>query len=157
MLYEKGNFFKFKTRKISLNHSTMDKYFEKVKNYLLELNCEIVSEHIEDGVLVVNKTEEGIMNLVLGCAEPLLIMEQFIFEIEEDSLSVFKQLLMKNRDIVHGAFVLDESGRKVIFRDTLQIENLDLNELEGSINSLSLLLSEYAEEIIKLSSKQLVS
>ncbi len=135
----------------------MDKYFEKVRGYLLELNCEIVSEHEEDGVFVVNKPEEGIMNLVLGCAEPILIMEQFIFEIEADSLSVFKNLLMKNRDIVHGAFVLDESGRKVIFRDTLQIENLDLNELEGSINSLSLLLSEYAHEIIKLSSKELVS
>jgi len=157
VLYEKRNLFKFKTRKISLNRSTMDKYFEKVRNYLLELNCEIVTEHEEDGVFVVNKPEEGIANLVLGCADPILIMEQFIFEIEEDSLSVFKQLLMKNRDIVHGAFVLDESGHKVIFRDTLQIENLDLNELEGSINSLSLLLSEYANEIIKLSSKELVS
>lgn len=131
----------------------MENHFEKVKNYLLELNCEIVTEQVEDGVLVVNKEDEGIMNLVLGCADPLLIMEQFIFQMGNDSLSVFKQLLMKNRDIVHGAFVLDETGTKVIFRDTLQIENLDLNELEGSINSLSLLLSEYAEEIIKLSSK----
>jgi hypothetical protein len=59
--------------------------------------------------------------------------------------------LQKNRDIVHGAFVLDESGEKVIFRDTLQIENIDLNELEGSINSLSLLLSEYSENIIQFS------
>lgn len=131
----------------------MDKHFKKVKEYLLELNCEIISENEEDGVFVVNKEEEGIMNLVLGCADPLLIMEQFIFEMNRDSLDVFKQLLMKNRDIVHGAFVLDETGRKVIFRDTLQIENLDLNEVEGSINSLSLLLSEYAEEIIKLSNK----
>lgn len=131
----------------------MDKHFKKVKNYLLELNCEIVSENEEDGVFVVNKEEEGIKNLVLGCADPLLLMEQFIFEMNHDSLNVFKQLLMKNRDIVHGAFVLDETGRKVIFRDTLQIENLDLNEVEGSINSLSLLLSEYGEEIIKLSNQ----
>ena len=131
----------------------MDKHFKKVKNYLLELNCEIVSESEEDGVFVVNKEEEGIKNLVLGCADPLLLMEQFIFEMNQDSMDVFKQLLMKNRDIVHGAFVLDETGRKVIFRDTLQIENLDLNEVEGSINSLSLLLSEYGEEIIKLSNQ----
>jgi len=131
----------------------MDKHFKKVKDYLLELNCEIVSENEEDGVFVVNKEEEGIKNLVLGCADPLLLMEQFIFEMNQDSLNVFKQLLMKNRDIVHGAFVLDETGRKVIFRDTLQIENLDLNEVEGSINSLSLLLSEYGEEIIKLSNQ----
>ena len=131
----------------------MDKHYKKVKDYLLELNCEIVSENEEDGVFVVNKEEEGIKNLVLGCADPLLLMEQFIFEMNHDSLNVFKQLLMKNRDIVHGAFVLDETGRKVIFRDTLQIENLDLNEVEGSINSLSLLLSEFGEEIIKLSNQ----
>lgn len=63
----------------------------------------------------------------------------------------FKSLLQKNRDIIHGAFVLDESGSKVIFRDTLQIENIDLNELEGTLNSLSLLLSEYSDHIIKFS------
>ena len=52
---------------------------------------------------------------------------------------------------MHGAFVLDETGQKVIFRDTLQLENLDLNELEASINSLSLLLSEYSEQILNFS------
>jgi hypothetical protein len=47
--------------------------------------------------------------------------------------------------------VLDETGKKVIFRDTLQLENLDQNELEGSLNSLSLLLSEYSTELIEFS------
>ena len=47
--------------------------------------------------------------------------------------------------------VVDETGQKVIFRDSLQLENLDLNELEGSINSLSLLLSEYSEQILEFS------
>jgi hypothetical protein len=129
----------------------MESSFKKVKNYLLELNCNIVFENESDGVLVINNEEGGVSNLVLGCADPLLIMEQFLFELRNDNIEVFKNLLVKNRDIVHGAFVLDESGTKVIFRDTLQIENLDLNELEGSINSLMLLLSEYSNEIIKFS------
>jgi hypothetical protein len=60
-------------------------------------------------------------------------------------------LLIKNRDIVHGAFVLDESGEKVIFRDTLQTENLNKNELIATINSLSLLISEYSTEMISFS------
>jgi len=127
------------------------KSFLKVKNYLLELNCNIVFENEEDGILVINNEEDGITNLVLGCADPLLIMEQFLFELKQDNMEVFKNLLIKNRDIVHGALVLNENGSKVIFRDTLQIENLDLNELEGSINSLSLLLSEYTNELIKFS------
>ena len=63
----------------------------------------------------------------------------------------FKRLLQINRTVVHGAFVLDENGKNVIFRDTLQLENLDKNELEGSINSLSLALAEYANELISFS------
>ncbi len=129
----------------------MENSYFKVKNYLLELNCHVVLENEEDGILVINNLDDGVSNLVIGCADPLLIMEQFLFEIRDENLEVYKNLLIKNRDIVHGAFVLDESGKKVIFRDTLQIENLDLNELEGSINSLSLLLSEYSNEIIKFS------
>lgn len=125
--------------------------FLKVRDYLLELNRNIVFENEEDGILVITDEHDGITNLVFGCADPLLIMEQFLFELKNENVEVFKQLLIKNRDIVHGAFALDETGTKVIFRDTLQIENLDLNELEGSINSLSLLLSEYSNEIIRFS------
>jgi hypothetical protein len=88
---------------------------------------------------------------VVGIADPLLILEQFIFEIKQESIDLYKSLLQKNRDIVHGAFVIDDSGKRVIYRDTLQIENLDLNELEGSLNSLALLLSEYSEELLNFS------
>ncbi len=126
----------------------MESYFEKVKNYLLELNYEIVKEVPEEGVLVIDQEEEGIKNLILDVEEPILIMEQYIFKMKADSGDIYKCLLKKNRDIIHGAFVLDEEGR-VIFRDTLQVENLDKNELEGSLNSLKLLMAEYGSKIIE--------
>lgn len=129
----------------------MDIYFSRVKDYLLDLNYTICHEEPETGVFVISSEEDGINNLVIGCADPILIIEQHLFDMPSDSTEIYKSLLVKNRDIVHGAFVLDESGTKVIFRDTLQLENLDLNELEGSINSLSLLLSEYSDEIIAFS------
>ena len=128
-----------------------EKSFQKVKKYLLELNYNIVFENENDGVFIISDEENGILNLILGCADPLLIIEQFLFSIKSDNMEIFKSLLIKNRDIIHGALVLDENGTKVIFRDTLQIENLDLNELESSINSLILLLSEYTNEILKFS------
>ncbi|NPA44799.1 MAG: YbjN domain-containing protein, partial [Chlorobi bacterium] len=65
--------------------------------------------------------------------------------------NMYKALLQKNQDILHGAFVLSQDGKNVIFRDTLQVENLDLNELTGSLNSLSLLMREYADKIIEFS------
>jgi len=129
----------------------MDKNFEKVENYLLELEYTILSQSEEDGVFVIENEPAGIKNMVIACAEPILIMEQYLFEISRDDKELYKTLLKKNRDIIHGAFAIDETGRRVIFRDTLQIENLDLNELEASLNSLSLLLSEFSEEIIHFS------
>jgi len=125
--------------------------FDIIKDYLTELNYSISHEDKSSGILMIQKESEGIKNLIVGVANPILIIEQYIFKINTPSENIFKQLLKKNRDIVHGAFVLDETGQKVIFRDTLQLENLDLNELEGSINSLSLLLSEYSEQILEFS------
>lgn len=125
--------------------------FNKVKNYVLDLGYIITHENLEDEIIVIEDEQTGIKNLVLGCADPILIMEQFILTIKTNNANVFQELLKKNRDIIHGAFVLDESGEKVIFRDTLQIENLDKNELEGSLNSLTLLLSEYSNQLISFS------
>jgi len=131
----------------------MNSHFQKVKDYLLELNFTIVQEDEKEGVFVVENEQEGIKNVVLVVAEPILIVEQFLFDLGQDSAEIFKKLLMKNRDIIHGAFALDESGKKVLFRNTHECENLDLNELEATLNSLSLLLSEYADEIIAFSKK----
>lgn len=126
-------------------------YFETVREYLSELDLAITHEDSEGEVFVVENEDSGIKNLVIACADPILIMEQHLFELHKTSPDILSSLLKKNRDIISGAFVLDETGKKVIFRDTLALENLDLNELEGSINSLELLLSEYSNEIIKFS------
>ena len=129
----------------------MNSYSQKVKDYLLELDFTIVSEDLNDGVFVAQNEEEGMTNVVLIVADPILIVEQYLFDLTEGSEEVYKKLLMKNRDIIHGAFALDETGKKVLFRNTHECENLDLNEIEATLNSLALLLSEYGEEIIAFS------
>jgi hypothetical protein len=53
-----------------------------------------------------------------------------------------------NRELVHGAFVMDEEARFILFRDTLQLENLDRNELEASIQALGMALAEFSSELI---------
>ncbi len=129
----------------------MKDYFGVVKNYLNELELEVKYESSKDGVFIVSSEQDGIVNLIICVAYPIVIFEQYLFEVKPDSYLVFKALLQKNRDIIHGAFVLDDTGRKVIFRDSLQLENLDQNEFGATLNSLSLLLSEYSEQIINFS------
>lgn len=129
----------------------MDIHFAKTKKFLQDLNYKIVKEKVSEGIFVIEKESYGIKNLVIGVAYPILIIEQLIFKVAQPTETMFHELLKKNRDIIHGAFVLDETGQRVIFRDTLQLENLDKNEIEASLNSVSILLSEYNEEIIKFS------
>ena len=129
----------------------MKDYFEVVKKYLIALELDIKYENSREGVLIVSNEQEGIFNLIICVAYPIVIFEQFLFEIKTESPTIYKALLQKNRDIIHGAFVLDATARKVIFRDSLQLENLDQNEFGATLNSLSLLLSEYSEQIINFS------
>jgi CesT_Tir_1 len=131
--------------KITMSH------FDKVKDYLSELEYSIIHEDKENEVFVVESLDDGISNLMIGVADPIIIIEQYLFDLKTNVGDVSHKLLMKNRDIVAGAFVMDDDGTKVLFRDTLQVETLDLEELEGSLTSLSLLLSEYTDEIISYS------
>jgi hypothetical protein len=93
----------------------MNAYFDKVRDYLLELDFSIISQDAEEGILVVEKEDEGMKNVVLIVSDPIVIVEQFLFELTDESLEVYKRLLIKNRDIIHGAFAIDESGKKVFF------------------------------------------
>ena len=124
---------------------------QKVKDYLHELEFSISSEDDAEELVVIDDEEKGIKNLIIDCEDPVLVLEQVIMDVPQKAESLFKRLLQMNRTLVHGAFVLNDEGTKIIFRDTLQLENLDKNELEGSINALSIALAEYAGELIEFS------
>ncbi len=128
-------------------------YFKKIESFISKLGYSVSYQNQQQGIFLIESESDGIKNLVIGVAPPILIIEQFIFQLKSDDKEIYKALLKKNRDIIHGAFVLDEEGKRVIFRYTLQIENLDINEFEGALNSLGLLLSEYYEQIIEFSKK----
>ena len=131
----------------------MAEKFDLVKQYLFEMEIPIISEDPPEGIVVVDDEENGIKNLIIDCEDPILILEQIIMKMPRDSDDLFKRLLQMNRELVHGAFVLDENAEYILFRDTLQLENLDRNELEASIHSLSLALAEYSSELLGYSKK----
>jgi hypothetical protein len=122
--------------------------FEKVKNFILDMGFAISHEEPQEELVVIDDDDRGIKNLVIDCESPILILEQVIIPMPQESSDFCKRILQINRTLVHGAFVLDEEGTTLLFRDTLQLENLDRNELEGSIDALSLALAEYASELV---------
>lgn len=122
--------------------------FELVKNFLRDMEIAIIHEDKEREMVVVENEDEGIKNMIIDCESPLVIVEQFIMNLRPDDTGFFKRLLQMNREMVHGAFALDETGEKLVYRNTLQLESLDFNELESSIKSLGLALSEFGGELL---------
>ena len=124
--------------------------FQKVKDYLYELGYTISREDKENELVVISDERMGINNLIIDCEAPIIVFEQFIFKLKDkNNPQVLLRLLQMNRDLVHGAFVIDDSGERVLFRDTLQLENLDLNEIKGSIDSLSIAMVEFMDELLE--------
>lgn len=123
----------------------------KVKNYLIDLGYEITQEFPEDQMFIINNEDNGVNNMILDCEDDLLIIEQKLLEVAVDSPELYKALLQANRNLVFGAFVLDETAKHLIFRDTLALENLDSNELEGSLSSLALGLVENMDLLMTIS------
>jgi hypothetical protein len=74
----------------------MADYYNKVKDYLLELEYSIVSEDKEQELFIIEKYESGIVNMFIDCEDPILIFEQYLFEIKGDNADIYKDLLIKN-------------------------------------------------------------
>lgn len=127
----------------------MNEHFERVKQYVAELGYAIERELPDEQLISITDDASGIQGMLIDCEDQVLVLEQFILELAQPDATTLTRLLQINRELVHGALALDESGRRLVFRDTLQLENLDLNELEASIESASLMLAEHAAELIR--------
>ncbi len=127
----------------------MSASFIKVKDYVLELGFAIEREIPEEEIVIINDEERGISHLVIDCEDTVLVLEQLIIGLpEQTSAEVYRRLLQMNRELVFGAFVLNEEANALLYRNTLALDNLDLNELESTINALSLGLAENGDELL---------
>jgi hypothetical protein len=123
--------------------------FSTVKEHVLELGFAIDKEIPEEEIVIINDEERGIQSLIIDCEESVLVLEQLILKVDPAApTDMFKRILQMNRNLVYGAFVLNEEGDTLLFRNTLALENLDLNELESTINALSLGLAENGEALL---------
>ena len=130
------------------------RYFENVRQLLHTLGCDITFEDSQGSIFIIADETRGIHDMILACEGDILVLEQPLLPIREENPAHFKRLLQINRLLVHGAFVLNNSQEDfsiIAFRDTLQLPNLDQNELEGTLNALTLALMENLDELLQIS------
>ena len=126
----------------------MSDAFSTVKDYVLELGFAIEREIPEEEIVIINDEDRGISHLVIDCEDTVLVLEQLIIGLDPEApAAVYRRLLQMNRELVFGAFVLNEEANALLYRNTLALDNLDLNELESTINALSLGLAENGDEL----------
>jgi hypothetical protein len=129
-------------------------YSDKVKEYLIELGYQIDKEIPEEQIFIISNEDNAVNSMVLDCEDNLLIIEQKLVDVTVDSPALWKKVLQANRSLIYGAYVLDESGKHLIFRDTLELENLDINELEASLNALALGLVENIDLLLTIAGEE---
>jgi len=126
--------------------------FQTLSNWVGDLGLIITKKDEDEALLVVEDEERHITNLVIDCEDPILEIQQTIMAVPPgaDASRLFGRLLQMNGTLVHGAFILNNNGEEVRFRDTLRLTTLDREELRGTINALSFALEEYGDELIDL-------
>lgn len=123
---------------------------EDVERYLLELDTPY--EVLDEGIYRLIDDLPEIDDIIVLVTPPLVIFSVRLMKVPSKNREGFYQKLLELNasSLVAGAYGID--GDDVILTDTLQLENLDFNEFQASIESLALaihdhfdMLAEYAD------------
>jgi hypothetical protein len=112
-------------------------------------DCGFAFETVEEGIWRVESEENNVDNIIVSYADPLLVFRINLMKVPQNNRETFyERLLQLNaNEIPHGAFGIEND--LVVLIDTLQVENLDRNELQASIDSLAFTVSQYYSELKK--------
>lgn len=119
---------------------------EDIESYLVraQVPFEVVGD---DGLWLVHDRSLG-ENIAIKLAGSLLLFRVKVLELRavRDEASLFKELLVLNAtDLVHGSYGISEDA--IVLTCTLEIENLDYNELQAVLDDFSLALANHYEKL----------
>lgn len=114
---------------------------ETIENYLIKLGEPY--EEIGENMWRIRDEYDNIDDIVVYYSDPLVIFRVKLFDLPEGSNEkLYRFMLELNAyELTHGAYAIE--GNSVIIVDTLEAENLDYNEFEGSVSALALAIMEH--------------
>ena len=120
---------------------------EDIEAFMIQMG--VPYETIGERVWMIHDEYEMVDNIVVTLNDPVVLFHVKLMEIPQDCdrQALFKELLTLNTtDMMHGAYGL-EGDDTVVATDTLQAENLDFNEFQASVDSLSLCISDHYKKL----------
>lgn len=117
----------------------------RIDNFLIEMG---VSYEQIDNIWVVDDLDVE-NKLAIYLDDSIVVFRSKVADLPEgNNEELFKTLLELNAyDLVHGAYAVEEGN--IVIVDTLQADNLDLNEFRASIESIELSLVQHKSIIEK--------
>ena len=118
---------------------------EDLESYLIRMDLEF--DEVDEGMFLVQPKSDG-PPVVVHHSPPLLLVRLKVMEMPEgqDLGELFKSLLVWNAtDVVHGAYGIDEED--LVLTDTLELESLDFQELQASLESMQMASASHMNEI----------
>lgn len=120
---------------------------EEFEGYLVRSGLEY--EMMGDGLYVVHDDKDHIDNIVIQFSPPVVVFSVRLMDAPEDAAkraALFEKLLTLNAtELVSGAYGLDDGG--IVITETLQSDNLDYNEFQAAVDSLTLAISDHYPEL----------
>jgi hypothetical protein len=121
---------------------------EDVVNFLNRMELEF--EEVDEGMwLAFPGGRNGETPVVISHAPPLLVFRMKVLDVPSDGdkcTQLYRRLLEANAsDLVHAAYGLEEDD--VILTESLEIENLDFNEFQATIDSFGMAMATQMESL----------
>ena len=114
---------------------------DDIESYLLTMGVSF--ETVKDGFWIVQEDDFEGAKIVIAFTDPIVSFRVKLAEVPKTGKEeLFAQLLRLNADeMVSGAYALE--GDNIVVVETLQAENLDLNELEAALETLTYAITEH--------------
>lgn len=118
---------------------------EDIESYLIDSSYSF--ERLNDTLWRVSDEAEDVENLLIYITETVLNFQVMLFDLPpEPSVALLQRLLeLNDASLIHGAFAIHNG--KVILIGALELTNLDRNELQAMVESMSLAVIQHYEEL----------
>jgi hypothetical protein len=112
---------------------------EDIESFLMRL--ELPHDEVGDGLWVVHGKEGE--QIAIKLAPPLLVCRVNLMDVPKvDREACFQTLLELNaKEMMHGAYGVEDG--KVVLSGALQVDSLDFNELQATIDDITLAVTDH--------------
>jgi hypothetical protein len=123
-----------------------------VEAYLGRLNRRFETVEAQEGTFLVHSSER-MPPIAMRVDPPLVVFRVHIGDVPiPDNVALFRKLLELNaRALVHSSFGLED--RRIVLSSSLELENLDFNEMQATLDEFDMTLAQQVPILSELSKK----